>query len=98
MSLFNLRIRGRLYGGFGALLLFCAGLAGFAVVELTGIRDQVGVMSLQSKNTIRVGDIATELQAIRRGILRYAFDQDEASLREVRQEFGEDRRLALRGG
>jgi hypothetical protein len=25
MSFFNLRIRGRLYGGFGALLLFCAG-------------------------------------------------------------------------
>jgi methyl-accepting chemotaxis protein len=80
MSLLNLRIRGRLYGGFGALLLFCAALAGFGVWQLSAIRDQVAVLTLQSKNTIRVGEIATDLQAIRRGILRYTFDQDEASL------------------
>jgi methyl-accepting chemotaxis protein len=80
MSLLNLRIRGRLYGGFGALLLFCAALAGFGIWQLSAIRDQVAVLTLQSKNTIRVGEIATDLQAIRRGILRYAFDQDEASL------------------
>jgi methyl-accepting chemotaxis protein len=79
----NLRIRGRLYGGFGALLLFCAALAGFGVWQLSAIRDQVGVLTLQSKNTIRVGEVATDLQAIRRGILRYAFDQDEASLADA---------------
>jgi methyl-accepting chemotaxis protein len=82
MSFLNLRIRGRLYGGFGALLLFCAALAGFAVWQLWGIETQVGMMTLQSKNTIRVGDIATELQATRRGLLRYTFDQDEASFAE----------------
>jgi methyl-accepting chemotaxis protein len=82
MSLLNLRIRGRLYGGFGTLLLFCAALAGFGVWQLSAIRDQVAVLTLQSKNTIRVGDIATDLQAIRRGILRYTFDQDEASFAE----------------
>ena len=27
-------LNGRLYGGFGALLLFCVGLAGFAVMQL----------------------------------------------------------------
>jgi methyl-accepting chemotaxis protein len=82
MSFLNLRIRGRLYGGFGALLVFCAALAGFAVWQLWGIETQVGMMTLQSKNTIRVGDIATELQATRRGLLRYTFDQDEASFAE----------------
>ena len=82
MSVFNFRIRGRLYGGFAILLLFAAGLAIFGVSKLTGIREQVGLMTLQSKNTIRVGDIQSELQAIRRGILRYAFDQDEASFVE----------------
>src|ERR1700752_4828462 len=91
MSFFNFRIRGRLYGGFGILLVFCAALAGFAVWQLTSIRDQVSAMTLQSKNTVRVGDIATELQAIRRCILRYAFDQDEASLAEA------DQRLAKVG-
>jgi methyl-accepting chemotaxis protein len=82
MSFLNLRIRGRLYGGFAALLLFCAGLAGFAVWQLGEIRTQVAAMKLQSVNTIRVGDIATELQAIRRAVLRYTFDQDEASFAE----------------
>ena len=53
MAFFNLRIRGRLYGGFSALILFCAGLAGFAVYQLWGISDQVRVMTMQSKNAIR---------------------------------------------
>ncbi len=83
MSLLNLRIRGRLYGGFGALLLFCAALAGFGVWQLTAIRDQIGTLSRQSQNAVRVGEITTNLQAIRRGILRYAFDQDEASLADA---------------
>jgi len=88
MSFLNLRIRGRLYGGFAILLLFCAGLAAFGVSQLTAVREQVDMLSLQSRNTIRVGEITTELQAIRRGILRYTFDQDEASFAES------DKRLA----
>jgi len=79
MPSLNLRIGGRLYSGFGLLLFFCAALAGFGVWQLTGIRDQVKMMDLQSRYTIRAGDIEIELQAIRRVILRYAFDQDEAS-------------------
>ncbi len=83
MSFLNLRISGRLYGGFAALLLFCVGLAGFAVWQLGELRTQVAAMTLQSENTIRVGDIATNLQAIRRAILRYAFDHDEKSYAEA---------------
>jgi methyl-accepting chemotaxis protein len=82
MSFFNLRIRGRLYVGFGALVLFCAALAGFAAWQLGGIHDQVGLLALQSRSAIRAGEIATDLQAIRRGLLRYLFDQDEASFAE----------------
>ena len=83
MSFLNLRIRGRLYGGFGALLLFCAGLAGFAVVQLGAIHTEVASLTVQSKNTIRVGEITTELQAVRRALLRYTFDHDEASFAEA---------------
>ncbi len=82
MSFLNFRIRGRLYGGFAILLVFCAGLAAFGVSQLSAIREQVDLLSLQSRNTIQVGEITTELQAIRRSILRYTFDQDEASLVE----------------
>jgi methyl-accepting chemotaxis protein len=83
MSFLNLRIRGRLYGGFGALLLFCVGLASFAVWQLGEIRIQVAALTRQSSNTIRVGDIAIELQAVRRAILRFAFDHDEKSYAEA---------------
>jgi methyl-accepting chemotaxis protein len=83
MSFLNLRIRGRLYGGFGALVLFCAALAGFAVMQLGAIHTEVASLTVQSKNTIRVGEITTELQATRRALLRYTFDHDEASFAEA---------------
>jgi methyl-accepting chemotaxis protein len=92
MSIFNFRIGGRLYAGFGALVLFGAVLAGFAVWQLWGIDTQVGLMTAQSKNTIRVGDLAIELQSARRNLLRYAFDQDEAAFAES------DKRLTRIGG
>jgi methyl-accepting chemotaxis protein len=83
MSFLNLRIRGRLYGGFGALVLFGVALAGFGVWQLGEIRTQVAALTLQSTNTIRAGEIAAELQAIRRAILRYTFDHDEKSFAEA---------------
>jgi methyl-accepting chemotaxis protein len=83
MSLLNFRIRGRLYGGFGALVLFGVGLAGFAVWQLSEIGTQVGTMTVQSANTIRAGEISLQLHAIRRAILRYTFDQDEPSMAEA---------------
>ena len=83
MSLFNLRIRGRLYGGFGALVLFGLAMAGFAVWKLTEIRDDVSAMNAQSANAMRSMEISAELQALRRAMLRYTFDQDEASFAEA---------------
>jgi methyl-accepting chemotaxis protein len=82
MSFLNLRIGGRLYGGFGLLLAFCAALAGSGVWQLAAVHDQVKTMELQSQGSIHAGNIQIELQAVRRAILRYAFDQDEASLAE----------------
>jgi methyl-accepting chemotaxis protein len=82
MSLFNLRIRGRLNAGFGALVLLGLGMAGFAIWQLSEIRDQVGSMNIQSGNTIRSVEISAELHAARRALLRYTFDQDEPSFVE----------------
>ena len=42
-------------------------------------------MTLQSRNAIRAGDIATELQTARRSMLRYTFDQDEASFAKIQK-------------
>ena len=79
MSFLNLRIGGRLYGGFGLLLAFCAALAGFGVWQLAAVHDQIKAMEIQSQASIRAGNIQIELHAFRRAILRYAFDQEEAS-------------------
>jgi methyl-accepting chemotaxis protein len=83
MNFFNLRISGRLYGGFGALVLFVLALAGFAVWQLAAIDRQVGKMTALTDNSIRVLTISTDLQAMRRAILRYAFDHDKASYDEA---------------
>jgi hypothetical protein len=85
MSLLNPGIRGRLYGGFGALVLSGVGLAGFAVWQLSEIGTQIGTMTVQSANTIRAGEISLQLQAIRRAIPRYTFDHDEPSMAEADQ-------------
>jgi methyl-accepting chemotaxis protein len=83
MSIFNFRIRGRLYGGFGALVLFGAVLAGFGVWQLWGIATSVDTMALQSENAIRIVQVSSEMQAVRRAILRYNFDHDEPSFAEA---------------
>src|SRR4029077_15269587 len=57
MSLLNLRMRGRLYIGFGALVLFGLTLAAFAAWQLGEICTQVAAVTLQSTNTIRVEQI-----------------------------------------
>jgi methyl-accepting chemotaxis protein len=88
MSLLNLRIRGRLYGGFGALVLFGLASSGFAVWQMTEVGTQVDSLSILSSNTIRAAEIASELHAIRGAVLRYSFDQDEAALADA------DKRLA----
>jgi methyl-accepting chemotaxis protein len=85
MSFLKLQIRSRLYCGFGVLVLFCAALAGFAVWQLLEVRAQVNIMTLQSEAAVRAGEIADELEAIRRSLLRYAFDQDGASFAESGQ-------------
>ena len=83
MSIFNLRIGGRLFGGFGALVLFGAVLAGYGVTQLWGVQSEIADLRVQSGNALRIGDIVGELQATRRAILRYAFDQDEPSFAEA---------------
>src|SRR4051794_580162 len=79
MSIFKFRIRGRLYSGFGALVLLVGSLAGFAVWQLWAINAEVSGMKVQSENAIRIGEITTELQATSRSLLNYIHDRDEAS-------------------
>jgi methyl-accepting chemotaxis protein len=89
MPAFLFKIAGRLYAGFGTLVLFGIGLASFAVWQLWAIQSDVGAMTRQSANSVRSVEIALELQAIRRTILRYTFDQDEASFADAERLLGD---------
>src|SRR3981189_1551556 len=93
MSLLRLRIKGRLYGGFGVLVVFVLALAGFAIWKMSAFRGDVVRLTALSENTIRVSEIAVNLQAIRRAILRYNFDADEASYKEAAER--ENKAIAL---
>ena len=83
MPSFLFKISGRLYAGFGALVLFGIGLASFGVWQLWAIQGQAEVMNRQAVNNIRAVEISSEIHAIRRAILRYVFDQDEHSFAEA---------------
>jgi methyl-accepting chemotaxis protein len=89
MPSFLFRISGRLYAGFGALVLFGIGLAGFGVWQLGSIQGEVKVMGLQSANHVRAVEISAQLHAIRRAILRYNFDHDEPSYAEAEKRLGD---------
>ncbi len=88
MSIFRLAVRGRLYSGFGALVVLGSALAGIAVWQLWAIDAQVNAMKVQSENAIRIAEITTELQAMRRGMLKFIFDQDQASLADFEKRLG----------
>ena len=83
MPNFRLRIRGRLYAGFMALVVVGLVMAVVAVWNLRSVQDQVAKLSALSDSTARVLEISTHLQAIQRADLRYIYDANEAALKEA---------------
>ncbi|WP_314952561.1 methyl-accepting chemotaxis protein [Bradyrhizobium cosmicum] len=83
MPNFRLRIRGRLYAGFMALVAVGLVMAVVAVWNLREVQDQVGRQSALSDSTARVLEISTHLQAIQRANLRYIYDASEPAMKEA---------------
>ncbi len=83
MPKFRLRIRGRLYAGFMALVAVGLVMAVVAVWNLRSVQDQVAKASAFSDSTARVLEISTHLQAIQRANLRYIYDTNEPAMREA---------------
>ncbi|WP_316184531.1 MULTISPECIES: methyl-accepting chemotaxis protein [unclassified Bradyrhizobium] len=79
----SLKIRGRLYAGFAALIVAGAVMAAVAVWNLWAVRDQVASMSALSDATARILQISNHLQAIQRANLRYIHDANEPALKEA---------------
>lgn len=83
MPSFRLRIRGRLYAGFMALVVVGLVMAVVAVWNLRSVQEQVAKASAFSDSTARVLEISTHLQAIQRANLRYVYDANESAMREA---------------
>ena len=75
-------IKYRLYGGFGILVVLTLGLVVFGVQELNAISMSVTKMNGISENSTRTLLIARYLETLRRSVLRFAYDHDEASRKE----------------
>jgi len=85
MPKFRLRIRGRLYAGFMALVAVGLVMAVVAIWNLRSVQDQVARQSALSDSTARVLEISTHLQAIQRANLHYVYDGNERAMREAQE-------------
>ncbi|MBW7971715.1 HAMP domain-containing methyl-accepting chemotaxis protein [Bradyrhizobium sp. BR 10289] len=81
MPNFRLRIRGRLYAGFTALVVVGLVMAVTAVWNLREVQDQVGKQSTLADSTARLLEISTHINIIQRANLRYVLDGNEPAMR-----------------
>ena len=75
-------IKSKLYAGFGFLVLIAVALAVYAITEFNGIKTNVVKMNALADNTTRALEIEDDLERMRRSVLRYAYDHDEAAAKE----------------
>jgi methyl-accepting chemotaxis protein len=81
-------IKARLYCGFGILVLIGLLLPIYSAAQIDGIRNTVRKMSNLSENNLQIFELASHVQAVRRGILQYQHYADDASLKETREREG----------
>jgi CHASE3 domain sensor protein len=79
----NIKIRARIFAGFGALIVLGAAIASYGVLRLSAVATQVGLLSTISEGTGRVLDADKYAETMRRGVVRYRLDGNEAALRDI---------------
>ena len=77
MGFAHLKVRTRIFVGFGLLVVLSAGLAIFTLVQLGAIGTQVGRLPVLQANLARVMDTAHGLETMRRAITRYRLDRND---------------------
>ena len=85
MGFSRLKVRTRIFVGFGLLVVLSAALATFALVQISAIGTQLGKMQALQANVARVADADRYFEVIRRALTRYMISQDDASATEARQ-------------
>jgi len=80
MGFNRLRVRTRIYLGFGAPIVLGLCLAVFGVYELGEVHTEVTKMDVLAGNTQRVLTVTRDLEAIRRAQTRYSVDASADAL------------------
>jgi methyl-accepting chemotaxis protein len=86
----KLRIKSRVYAGFGSLIVMGAAMAIFGSWQLSALNEHVATMTRQSGHLTRLIDIERLLESAQRQGLRFKVNTDDASL----QAFNESRKQA----
>jgi methyl-accepting chemotaxis protein len=95
MGFGRLKVRTRIFVGFGLLVVLSLALAGTTLLQLDGISAQMRQMNGLDATVAQVMEANHALETIRRGISRYRIDRDAQSLQDLREAYGRvDRLLA----
>ena len=79
-ALSNMKIKTRLYGGFGLLIVLVIGLAAFGANRLWEVGSGVSAMTASAEQSAEVQRIVEQVEVIRRAALRYFSDGDKDAL------------------
>src|ERR1700735_3943677 len=83
MRLSRLRLRTRIFLGFGMLIGLLLGIAAFGSYGLSAVGDEIDRMDAVAGNTNRAQELALRLEVIRRGLAVYRVDQGADLMHEV---------------
>ncbi|MBV8652564.1 MAG: hypothetical protein JO255_13945 [Alphaproteobacteria bacterium] len=88
-SLSQLRIKARIYLGFGALIVIGLFVAGFGAWQLTTVGGKVDSLSRMSDNAARSLRISRLLETMRRAAIRYKAVGDDTAINEYKAALSE---------
>jgi hypothetical protein len=80
----RLRVRTRLYAGFGVLILLGIGIAGFSIIQLRAVVDEVTVISASADDAARLGQALISLEQTRTLAGRFYAEEAQTSAQAVR--------------
>jgi len=83
MRFSRLRLRTRIFLGFGMLIGLLLGIAAFGSYGLSAVGDEIDRMDDIASNANRLQELALRIEVIQRGMAVYRIDQDGISLKDV---------------
>ncbi len=78
----NLSVRLKIASGFGLFVLMLCGLAGFGVLQISGVRGDVGRLQALSTNAQLALAISQNMETIHRAATRYRLDANQDALKD----------------